>query len=123
MKSACRSAPESLSQLTIYWNKSARMSRGGFFWSARQIRICISIWIWPKKNPKKIRFITSNMRILEWQASSPNLATWTPSVQVHLGMRQSGSAREAELLYLVSKTKETLADVLKLLGISQPEKM
>ena len=34
-----------------------------------------------------------------------------------------GSAREAELLYLVSKTKETLADVLKLLGISQPEKM
>lgn len=34
-----------------------------------------------------------------------------------------GSAREAELLYLVSKTKETLGDVLKLLGISQPEKM
>ncbi len=34
-----------------------------------------------------------------------------------------GSEREAELLYLVSKTKETLADVLKLLGISQPEKM
>src|SRR3989344_2861031 len=34
-----------------------------------------------------------------------------------------GSEREAELLYLVSKTKETLGDVLKTLGISQPEKM
>ncbi|OGF69934.1 hypothetical protein A3H65_02740 [Candidatus Giovannonibacteria bacterium RIFCSPLOWO2_02_FULL_45_14] len=34
-----------------------------------------------------------------------------------------GSDREAELLYLVSKTKETLATVLKLLDISQPEKM
>ncbi|OGF82569.1 hypothetical protein A3B18_01220 [Candidatus Giovannonibacteria bacterium RIFCSPLOWO2_01_FULL_46_13] len=34
-----------------------------------------------------------------------------------------GSDREAELLYLVSKAKETLTDVLKTLGISQPEKM
>ena len=34
-----------------------------------------------------------------------------------------GSEREAELLYLVSKAKETLADLLKLMGISQPEKM
>ncbi|OGF52065.1 hypothetical protein A2739_01785 [Candidatus Giovannonibacteria bacterium RIFCSPHIGHO2_01_FULL_43_100] len=34
-----------------------------------------------------------------------------------------GSEREAELLYFVSKTKETLGDVLKTLGISQPEKM
>ncbi|OHA43933.1 MAG: hypothetical protein A3G04_00400 [Candidatus Taylorbacteria bacterium RIFCSPLOWO2_12_FULL_44_9] len=34
-----------------------------------------------------------------------------------------GSEREAELLYLVSKTKETLTDVLTILGISQPEKM
>lgn len=34
-----------------------------------------------------------------------------------------GSEREAELLYLVSKTKETLVDVLELLGVSQPEKM
>ncbi len=33
------------------------------------------------------------------------------------------SKREAELLCLVSKTKETLGNVLKLLGISQPEKM
>ncbi|MDP3784629.1 MAG: arginine--tRNA ligase [bacterium] len=34
-----------------------------------------------------------------------------------------GSERESELLYLVSKTKETLADLLRLMGISQPEKM
>lgn len=34
-----------------------------------------------------------------------------------------GSEREAELLYLVLKTKETLADALTILGISQPEKM
>ena len=34
-----------------------------------------------------------------------------------------GSEREGELLYLVSKAKETLADVLKILGISCPEKM
>jgi arginyl-tRNA synthetase len=34
-----------------------------------------------------------------------------------------GSDREAELLYLVLKTKETLADVLEILGISRPEKM
>ncbi|MBI2609665.1 arginine--tRNA ligase [Candidatus Giovannonibacteria bacterium] len=34
-----------------------------------------------------------------------------------------GSEREAELLYLVSKTKETLADLLSLLEISRPEKM
>ncbi|MBI2024153.1 arginine--tRNA ligase [Candidatus Giovannonibacteria bacterium] len=34
-----------------------------------------------------------------------------------------GSEREAELLYLVSKTKETLADALTILGISLPEKM
>ena len=34
-----------------------------------------------------------------------------------------GSDREAELLYLVLKTKETLADVLETLGISRPEKM
>ncbi|MDP3784672.1 MAG: arginine--tRNA ligase [bacterium] len=34
-----------------------------------------------------------------------------------------GSEREAELLYLVSKAKETLADLLKLMGISQPEQM
>jgi arginyl-tRNA synthetase len=34
-----------------------------------------------------------------------------------------GSDREAELLYLVLKTKETLAEVLEILGISRPEKM
>ena len=34
-----------------------------------------------------------------------------------------GSEREAELLYLVQKAKETLADLLKLMGISPPEKM
>lgn len=34
-----------------------------------------------------------------------------------------GSERESELLHLVSKAKETLADLLKLMGISQPEKM
>ena len=34
-----------------------------------------------------------------------------------------GSEREAELLHLVSKAKETLADSLKMMGISQPEKM
>jgi arginyl-tRNA synthetase len=34
-----------------------------------------------------------------------------------------GSEREAELLYLVLKTKETLADALEILGISRPEKM
>ena len=34
-----------------------------------------------------------------------------------------GSKREGELLYLVARAKETLADVLKLLGVSQPEKM
>jgi len=36
---------------------------------------------------------------------------------------EAGSEREAELLYLVSKAKETLADLLKLMGISQPEEM
>ncbi len=34
-----------------------------------------------------------------------------------------GSEREAELIYLVSNAKETLTDVLKTLGVSQPEKM
>jgi len=38
-------------------------------------------------------------------------------------VRVLGSERELELLYLVSKTKETLADLLKLMGISQPERM
>lgn len=37
--------------------------------------------------------------------------------------RVIGSEREAERLYLVEKARETLGDLLKLLGISAPEKM